>query len=153
MNIDAEEYYENNKIILADPACPKLNLLKVKTLRGNEPKETSDRFSSPSIPVPTVSVKNNAVNIELCHAKYYAYIIKRHSNGKIKTIYDGKWQKCITDSPPEGYYTYTVTPYFLDGDKKIYGQEITLPAINLNKNNTSPQVKIPDIANKNWFDL
>ncbi len=153
VNIDAEEYYENNKIILADPTCPKLNLLKVKTLRGNEPKETSDRFSSPSIPVPTVSVKNNAVNIELCHAKYYAYIIKRHSNGKIKTIYDGKWQKCITDSPPEGYYTYTVTPYFLDGDKKIYGQEITLPAINLNKNNTSPQVKIPDIANKNWFDL
>ncbi len=153
VNIDAEEYYENNKIILADPACPKLNLLKVKTLRGNEPKETSDRFSSPSIPAPTVSVKNNAVNIELCHAKYYAYIIKRHSNGKIKTIYDGKWQKCITDSPPEGYYTYTVTPYFLDGDKKIYGQEITLPAINLNKNNTSPQVKIPDIANKNWFDL
>ncbi len=153
VEIDAEEYYANNKIVKADPLSPKLNLLKVKVIKGNEPKETSDRFSSPSISAPTVSVKNGAVNIELCHTKYYAYLIKRHSNGKSQTIYDGKWQNCITDEPPEGYYTYTVTPYFIDGDKKIYGQEISLPAINLSKNSSSPQVKIPDIAKKNWYDL
>lgn len=153
VEIDAEEYYDNNKIIKADPLSPKLNLLKVKVLKGNEPKETSNRFSSPSISAPIVSVKNGAVNIEICQTKYYAYLIKRCSNGKTETIYDGKWQNVITDEPPEGYYTYTVTPYFTDGDKKIYGQEITLPAINLSKNNSSPQVKIPDIAKKNWYDL
>lgn len=153
VEIDAEEYYNNNKIIKADPLSPKLNLLKVKVLKGNEPKETSNRFSSPSIPAPSISVKNNAVNIELCHAKYYVFLIKRTSNGKTETIYDGNWQNIITDQPPEGNYVYTVTPYFISGDKKIYGQQISLPAINLTKSNSSPQVKIPDIAKKNWYDL
>lgn len=153
VKIDAEDYYNNNKIILADNISPKLNILEVKVLYGNEPKNKSTKFSSPSIATPTITVKNGEVNIELCQTKYYAYLINRRFNGKNKLIYDGKWQNCIKDTPDEGYYEYTVTPYYFDGKNKIYGKEISLPPVNVNKDNTSPQVKIPDIVNGDWYDL
>ncbi len=151
INIDREEYDQNNKILVADPVCPKLNLLEVKVLAGNEPKQISDRFNTPSIPMPTVKVKDNKINIELCHAKYYSFIVKRTKNGKTNTIYDGTWKKMITDSPTEGQYTYTVTPYYKDNDKVYYGKEIVLPSINIGKNN-SIQIEVPDIVHKNWYD-
>ena len=80
-------------------------------------------------------------------------MIKRHSNKNSDIIYDGKWQNCIKDEPSDGSYVYSVTPYYFDGENKIYGKEISLPPININKNNSSPQVKIPDIAKDNWYDL
>ncbi|MDE6001640.1 MAG: hypothetical protein K2G96_04920, partial [Clostridia bacterium] len=58
----------------------------------------------------------------------------------------------ITDSPSEGYYTYTVTPYYKDGSEIYYGKEITLPSVNLSNGNDSPQIKIPDIAYKDWYN-
>lgn len=151
--IDAELYYSNNKIELADRLSPKLNILKVKTLKGNIPKEVSTRFSEPIISEPAIFVLNNTVNIELCQAKYYSYIIKRGLNGKFEVIYDGKWQKAIIDTPNFGVYTYTVTPYYSDGDNNYFGQQITLPSVNISQDNNSPQVKIPDIAKKEWFNL
>lgn len=103
--------------------------------------------------MPEIFVKNNAVNIRLCQTKYYAYIIKRGFNGKFTTIYDGKWKEIITDSPEAGIYSYTVTPYFVSENKKICGKEITLPLVSIGNDGNSPQIKIPDIANKNWYDL
>ena len=153
VKIDAEDYYNNNKLILADDISPKLNVLEVKVLSGNEPKDKSTKFSSPSIVMPTISVQNGVVNIELCQTKYYAYLVNRRLNGKNKLIYDGKWQNCIKDTPAEGCYEYSVTPYYFDGENKIYGKEISLPPVNVNKDTTSPQVKIPDIANGEWYDL
>ncbi|MDE6000749.1 MAG: hypothetical protein K2G96_00270, partial [Clostridia bacterium] len=97
VGIDMEEYNENNKFILADSVCPKLNVMNVKVLKGSEPQQLSDRFSNPTISTPTISVKDNAVNIELCHAKYYSFIVKRGKNGTFETIYDGNWQQIITD--------------------------------------------------------
>ena len=151
LNIDREEYEQNNKIIVADPACPKLNLLTVKVISGNEPKEISDRFSIPTISTPTISVENNQITIELCHAKYYSFIIKRSKNGIKTIVYDGIWKNTITDSPNEGQYTYTVTPYFKSGEKVYLGKEIELPAVNIGNSN-SIQEKVPDIVNKNWYD-
>lgn len=153
VKIDAEDYYNDNKIILADRIAPKLNVLEVKVLYGNEPKEQSTKFSCPTIAMPSISVKNGEVNIELCQTKYYAYLIKRHSSGHFDVIFDGKWQNCVKDIPIEGSYVYSVTPYYCDGENKIYGKEISLPPINVNKDNTSPQVKIPDIAKGDWYDL
>lgn len=153
LNIDAEEYFLNNKIIKADPISPKLNLMEQKFLAGNEPKQSSDRFSRPSITTPQISVKDGTVNIELCQTKYYAYLIKRINNGNFEVIFDGKWQKNIYDRPQEGIYTYSVTPYFESEDKKIYGNEISLPQVNLNSGEKSPQIKIPDIVQKDWFNL
>lgn len=152
INIDREDYEDNDKLILCDTICPKLNVLTIKVLEGNEPKEQSTKFSSPSIPIPTILVQNGTVNIELCHAKYYSYIVKRTKNGKTKEIYNGKWKNVISDSPEDGFYTYTVTPYFESDDGKFFGQEITLPSVNLSKDGQSPQIKIPDIVQKDWFN-
>ena len=151
LNIDREEYELNNKIIIADPICPKLNLQSVKVLSGNEPKQTSTRFTVPTIPSPTISVVNNQVNIGLCHTKYYSFIVKRSKNGTKTSIYDGEWQKTITDDPPEGRYTYSVTPYFKSGETVYMGKEIELPMINIGQTNPI-QNKVPDIVHKNWYD-
>lgn len=153
INIDKEEYIENNKIVVADPACPKLNLLSVKVLSGNEPKQTSDRFTIPTVPAPSITVTNNQINIELCHAKYYSFIVKRNKDGKNTTIYDGMWKKVITDNPAEGQYIYTVTPYYKDGEKIFMGKEIVLPTVNIgNVSSSSIQNEVPDIVHKNWYD-
>ncbi|MDE7330413.1 MAG: hypothetical protein K2N30_04950, partial [Clostridia bacterium] len=153
VEIDAEEYYSNNRIILADEISPKLNKLQVKVLQGCEPKEQSNRFTSPEIQPPSISVKNNTVNISLCQTKYYAYLVKRYKNSNFEVIYDGNWKESISDEPESGLYTYTVTPYFLNGENKIFGKEITLPNVNVSTNGNSPQIKIPDIAEKDWFNL
>ncbi len=153
VNIDSEEYYENNKVILADKNSPKLNVLTVRTLKGTEPLTYSDRFTNPAILTPKISVKDGTVNIELCHTKYYAFLIKRGENEEFETIYDGKWQEKITDSPKNGCYTYTVTPYFDNNGKRFIGKTITLPSVNLNSESTPPQIKIPSIVDKDWYNM
>ncbi|MCH5146961.1 MAG: transglycosylase domain-containing protein [Clostridiales bacterium] len=152
IDIDAELYYENNKIELADKLSPKLNVLTVKTLAGNISLNTSSRFSNPTINQPKIKIENNTVNIELCQTKYYSYLIERTKNGKNEVIFDDKWENKITDNPSEGVYTYTVTPYYFDGNKKHFGQKITLPTVNISKGGKTPQVKIPEIINKDWFN-
>lgn len=147
VNIDKEEYLQNNKIIIADPVCPKLNVMPVKLLAGNEPKQISNRFSSPTIPEPTISVSNGQISINLCHTKYYSFIVKRNKT----IIYEGDWQNTIIDSPNEGQYTYSVTPYFKDGNIVYTGNEIILPSVNIGKGN-SIQIEVPDIVHKNWYD-
>lgn len=153
IQIDADEYYSNNKIMLADDVAPKLNKLSVKILKGCEPKEKSTTFSSPSIKIPQIKVDNEGISILLYQTKYYAYIVKRYKNDHFDIIYDGKWQKSIQDKPNSGSYTYTVTPYYTDGKIKKIGKEITLPNVNFNCDSSSPQVKIPDIADKDWYNL
>ncbi len=147
VNINKEEYLQNNKIVIADPVCPKLNVMPVKLLADNEPKQISNRFSSPTIPEPTISVANGQININLCQTKYYSFIVKRNK----AIIFDGSWQNTIIDSPNEGQYTYSVTPYFNDGNKVYIGNEIILPAVNIGKGN-SIQIEVPDIVHKNWYD-
>lgn len=151
--IDNEEYNKNNKVVLADPVCPKLNILTVKVLKGNEPKEQSDRFSKPVIPTPSITVSDGTVNIELCQTKYYSFMVKRVKNGQIDIIFDEKWQKIIYDSPGDGIYTYSVIPYYFDGINKYFGEEITLPPVNISNTSSEPQIKIPEITQKDWFNL
>lgn len=153
IEIDLEEYVKNNRAIICDDASPKYNVKKVKVLQGNEPKEISTKFSRPQIQQPEILVENNRVKIVLCQTKYYSYVVNRLKNNKKTEIYNGLWKENIFDAPEEGVYVYTVTPYYKSGDKIYYGEEITLPQINLNKNSDSPQVKIPDIAGKDWFNL
>lgn len=152
INIDREEYTLKNKIIIADPVCPKLNVMSIRVLSGNAPRQVSDRFTRPTISTPTISVKNGTINIELCQTKYYSYIVNRVKNGKTDIIYDGKWQKTITDTPQEGVYIYSVMPYYSDGNKRYFGKEIVLPSVNIGNNSDKPQIEIPDIVNKDWFN-
>ncbi len=153
VKIDAGEYADNNRVILADDNSPLYNILSVKVLKGNEPVEKSNKFSKPQIKSPSISVKDNTVTIQLCQAMYYSYLIKRGLNGQFEQIYDGKWKESISDTPSGGRYTYTVTPYFKSGDKTFFGNEVVLPDVTVNASGSSPQVKIPDIIEKDWFDL
>ena len=150
IEIDREEYEQNDKIIICDPNSPKLNRLKVKCLEDNAPKEQSDRFSTPSIRKPAIIVSENKISIELCQTKYYSYLIKRINNGKITTIYDGAWQNSISDEPADGEYVYTVTPYYDNGKDKFYGEEIQLPRVIVRQEKNND--KIPDIAFKDWYN-
>lgn len=146
VEIDREEYESNDKIILCDAICPKLNRIKVKVLSGNLPHEQSSRFTSPTIKKPAISVKNNQIVISLCQTKYYSYLIKRGNN----VIFNGEWQDSIIDAPSEGDYEYSVTPYYSTDGKIYYGNEIKLPRVIIKHEKT--QEKIPDIVYKDWFN-
>ena len=142
IDIDREEYNENNRIIAADAISPPVYKVKIKVPLCYEPKEASTRFSSPQIKTPNISVKNNTILIELCHTKYYAYLIKRQNKRGTAIIYDGPWTEKIYDTPDDGIYTYTVIPYY-DNGREIYGgTPVTLPAVNVNGKG-SPQKIIP----------
>ena len=151
IDVDREEYEQNDKIVIADPVCPKLNVLSLKVLADNKPKQISDRFSAPSVPTPTITVRNNEVYIELCHAKYYSFVVKR-KNGDVSTVvYDGLWKNAVIDTPDEGQYVYTVTPYYKSRERTYTGKEIVLPTVNVGK--SAPiQNEVPDIVHKNWYD-
>lgn len=155
IEVDAEEYLNNNKIILADSLSPKLNKLTFKTLCGAEPKEISTKFSHPKISNPKITAKNDGVNIELCQTKYYYYVINRAKNGQNEKIYEGKWKEKIIDFPEEGVYVYSVIPYFDDGKTKHYGEQITLPSVCVGKDEDKklPQIKIPNIADEDWYNM
>lgn len=146
IEIDREEYENNDKIMLCDLNSPKLNKLKVKVLSDNLPKEQSTRFTSPTIKKPAISVNNNKVSIVLCQTKYYSYLIKRQN----KVIYDGKWTDSIIDEPPDGDYVYSVTPYYFDGKKTYYGKEIIFPKVIIR--NVKSNEKVPDIVYKDWYN-
>lgn len=152
VSLDREEYSQNNKFVLADPLCPKLNILRAKFLKGTESFQKSDRFTVPKIQTPIISVSNNVVKIKLCHAKYYSILVNRTKNGEIEMIYDGELINEITDSPSFGIYTYSVTPYFENNGNKIYGKEIELPSVNIINESGDPQTQLPEIIYKNWFD-
>lgn len=146
IEIDREEYEKNDKILLCDVNTPKLNRLTVKCLSNHLPNERTTRFTCPTIIKPTISVNNNEITMQLCQTKYYSYLIKR--NGTV--IYDGNWKEKITDSPPDGEYEYSVTPYFLKDGKIFYGKEITLPRIIVRSSKTDE--KVPDIVYKDWYN-
>ncbi len=152
IKIDREEYENNDKIILCDGNCPKLNILNVYCLKSNIPKEQSTRFSQPKINKPSIFVNNNAIDIILCQTKYYDYVIERQNGGKIDVIYDGKWIDKFSDTPPDGEYEYCVTPYYSSGGKKFYGKKVWLPRVKITSDNPK-QNDPPDIALKDWFNL
>ncbi len=152
IDIDAEEYYRNNKIVLAESISPKLNVLTVRGLSSNIPKETSTRFSKPVISAPQISVEKNGVKIQLCQTKYYSYLINRITNGENVEIYNGKWKEEILDKPDAGVHLYTVTPCY-EYENVIYkGEPVTLPQINTGENQ-SPQIRIPGIVERDWFNM
>lgn len=150
IEVDREEYENNDKIILCDEHCPKLNRLKLKCASDNLPIERSTRFTSPTIPKPTITVNTNNITIGLCQAKYYSYLIKRRNNGNTDTIYNGIWKGEIYDVVEPGEYEYLITPYYSDEGNNFYGAEISLPKIFISADVGGAD--IPDIAKKDWYN-
>lgn len=136
------EYEKNHALVLADPMAPK-GLTFTELFKNTEiPKAQSSVFSRPSIAMPTISVKNGAVKIELCQTEYYDYVIKRACNGQICTVYEGKYVKSFTDSSVKAgnSYVYTVIPKY----KEIEGEAVILPSIRIAEAAAPPD---------DWWDL
>lgn len=151
LDIDRQEYEENQKIIICDDNCPKLNRFSAQFSKDNIPIEKSVKFSKPSITTPQFSVNNNEICIKLCQTQYYSYCVNRVKNGKTEKVYDGKWKETICDAPESGEYSYTVTPYYSSNGKIFEGETITLPKIKVSKTGED-KIKVPDIVFKDWFN-
>ena len=158
LDIDREEYDQNQKIVICDDNCPKLNRYPVQFVKNNLPTEKSVKFTKPTIQTPRICVNNNEICIMLCQTQYYSYRINRVKNGISKEIYNEKWQQKIIDTPEPGEYSYTITPYYSWGGKIFEGQTITLPKIKVSKvddnksKDNEDKNKIPDIVFKDWFN-
>ncbi len=124
---DKEEYETRHRLICADPLAPPYLTSKELFRKSAIPEGKSTRFSCPSIKKPLISVKNDAVVIELCQTQYYDYIVKRQCGDEIKTIYSGKYRQTICDnSVRQGEkYTYTVIPVW----QGVEGVPVELPSV------------------------
>lgn len=151
IEIDRQDYNNNNEIILADKICPELNKIKIKCPANNTPANQSTKYSNPTINKPKITVNSNEINIVLCQTEYYHYIINRIENNENTLVYEGKWIDKFYDTVENGSYIYTVTPYYLYGDKKYYGQTVTLPQIIVDTETTPQKQEIPDIAKREWY--
>lgn len=151
VEIDRQEYNENNNIILADSICPELNKLKIKCAENNLPTDQSTKYSNPIINTPQIEVNNNEISIVLCQTEYYNYVIKRNSANENTLVYEGKWADKICDTVEDGSYVYSVTPYYLYGDEKYFGKTISLPQVIVDTNESKARQEIPDIAKREWY--
>ena len=135
--IDKEEYEKNHRILLADPSAPPVTTLSELFRSCALPNETSNRFTSPTIPRPSISVKKGSVLIELCQTEYYDYIIKRKNNGKTVTIYEGKYRATIIDNSVTAgqSYEYTVIPLY----RETAGEPVVLPAVHIPRSDSVPE--------------
>lgn len=153
IEIDRQDYNENNNITIADEISPALNRLTIKCTDDNVPNNHSTKYSNPTINTPKITVNNNKISIVLCQTEYYDYIINRISNNENTLVYEGKWTEKICDIADDGSYVYTVTPYYLYEGKKYFGKTLTLPQVIVKtKIETEPQKQdIPDIAKREWY--
>lgn len=141
LSFDREEYEKNHTIMLSDPAAPRLFELSDYFRKSALPQGVSTRFSCPVIQNPTISAKNGAVQIVLCHAEYYDYIVKRKNKGITEVIYEGKYRERIIDNSVRAgeSYEYTVIPVY-NGTE---GESVTLPPVNI-----APKNDLPD----DWWE-
>ncbi len=150
VEIDRQEYNENNSIVIADKICPELNKIKIKCASDNLPTIKSTKYSSPIIETPQIAVNNNEICILLCQTEYYDYVVNRTENKNKTLVYEGKWKQKICNTVEDGSYVYTVTPYYLSDGKKYFGETITLPQVIVQTEKPDVQ-DIPDIAKREWY--
>ncbi len=147
IELDRISYEEEHKIEIADENTPDRYRIKVMTKSYNNMYPTSERFSTPRIEEPQISVNNNNIEIRLCLTEFYNVYIYRTYNGKKEMVFcseksDNKTLFTDSDVIPGETYVYTVVPYCKGKVCEKQGQEIILP-----------EIKIPAINyDDNWWD-
>lgn len=133
VSLDKISYEQENKIVLADENTPKRYLINGIFKKTNLPKEQSTRFSKPYVNMPKYSVNNNVIYIELCQIEYVEYKIFKQENGSKILIYDTKDNKKSYSEKLKNSteYQYIIVPYFYNGKKFFYGDEIFLDKIKM----------------------
>lgn len=128
--IDRAAYEREHAVRLAAKKQPRRYVLRELFRAGNTPKERGTLFETPSDSA-SITCRDGTVTINVCHAEYYAYVIKRRMNGKTELLYDGNLDGEFSDGRLQyGHYIYSVTPYFIDDEgERIYGAEEMLPSV------------------------
>ena len=127
-DIDLSAYLDDHIVRLAFPEQP-LKTKQTELFRKEAaPHEYSPIYSDPC-DAATLNVKRDTISIELCHTKYYDYIIKRENDRKVVQIFDGSFDAVFTDpSPQGGKVRYRIIPYYIgQSGKPVYGKEIVTP--------------------------
>lgn len=143
--------YKELKIEQAEDITPERYKEKFLFKNSNIPVKISTRFSSPKIKEPKSIVKHNNISIKLCLTELYDAKIYKVFDGKKICVYDSIKEKdktkfIDTDILPDKNYTYTIVPYYTDGNKCYYGEEIVLPTIK------TPSINLGDDWWLNEFD-
>lgn len=127
--LDKISYYDTHTILLADDASPMEYTMEEVFKKSALPNRKSTRFSTPSIPAPSLEFEGNSIRImfDVNTPKFYQYKIERYDYATHNTLYFGDFQDTFIDDTVarEKRYVYSITPYF----KGIQGKKITLPEI------------------------
>ncbi len=136
VSFDRLEYEKNHRILCADALSPAGESISDYFLTDNLPKQTSERFSRPTVQKPRIWVENHTVCIELCQTYYYEYVLKRENDGKITTIYEGNYTPVIYDTSVSSgkSYVYTLIPYY----RGRAGTPVTLPSVRIDASKNLP---------------
>ncbi len=134
-SLDCISYEEDHIVRAAAPKQPLRYTFTDLFRAENCPQEASPIFAKPRANA-TLTRQNNAICIDLCHAEYYDYRIKRLCAGREQVIFEGHCAgRFIDEGAAQGMpCLYTVTPYYRSDDgERIWGEAETLPSVCLRK--------------------
>ncbi len=132
--IDKISYDKENIVVLADKNAPERYKIKALFKVNAMPKETSFRFSFPSIQNVKIEIVDDCTKISYSADEWVKICIYRDDGKSKKLIFDSKNDcnvDCFIDSDVESEteYLYSIIPYFENGREVFYGEEISLTKI------------------------
>ncbi len=150
VELDKSSYYDTHTLVLADELSPKEYRFTELFKTSSIPLNKSTSFTSPSIPMPHITIMRDIVDITFdkhCPT-YYTYKIERTESGKKITLYNGEYLPSFQDKDllSDKTYVYTVTPFY----KERAGKTITLPIVTTKNAGTS--LNNQEILSKEWWE-
>ena len=152
VELDKTSYYDRHIILSADPKAPVEYTFSELFKNSCIPLKQSDSFTNPSISPPSLSLKENGVEITFQSStpEYYSYKILRtnYNTHTTKMLYYGERIDYFLDDTIENgkTYQYSIVPIFQNN----IGQKITLPTV------TTSADELPlekdKILEKDWWD-
>ena len=136
--IDLISYNNDHTVKIADKNAPMRYKEYAIFKKNYVPKEQSTTFSLPKIEKPIISVKNKQIKLSLCLTQYCEAIIFKHFSNKKVAVFDTATTNTNTfiDNDVEigKKYQYSIIPYTIINNEKIYGEEIYLDTIKITSN-------------------
>lgn len=122
--------YNEQKLLLADPAAPERYCVSFPFIKGTQPQEFSTEFSSPTAS-GSVNVNGDEATIKICKKDFVNCLIFRQSaDGKVKIADLKKEKSFCEENLSVGKHAYFALPYYLSPDgETIYGKEFLIGEI------------------------
>lgn len=155
--IDKLSYQNEHTVLLADEQSPEEYRIYELFNQDFAPQKQSTTFSIPSIPTPSIQVKNHQTTItfDINTYDFYRILVEKYyyashnTYASHSTLYEGAIKKEFFDSIDDKYsYVYVITPYF----KQNKGISIYLPIISGNSSTPINPIIPPNISSKDWWN-